>query len=125
VTVASLSGKRVRNENAGYAVSKFGVMALHHSIRRLGIRATALCPGFVATDMTAKVDTFPGESMSRPEDLAELVATVLSLPNSAPWPSRSSITGTKRCCERRTPADGSASGRRDFQPPSAVGIITN
>jgi NAD(P)-dependent dehydrogenase (short-subunit alcohol dehydrogenase family) len=86
VNIASLSGKRVANENTGYAMSKFAVIALTQEVRRLGwdhgIRATAVCPGFVATDMTAGAN-FPRERMSQPEDVAELVATVLRLPNSA------------------------------------------
>ena len=87
VNVASLSGKRVRNANNGYAMTKFAVVALTHSVRRLGwehgIRATALCPGFVDTDMTAGVSGVERSEMIRPEDLAELVACVLALPNNA------------------------------------------
>lgn len=87
VTVASLSGKRVRNENAGYAMSKFAAVALTHSIRRLGwehgIRATAICPGFVATDMSAAVTAMPRAQMTQPGEVAELVALVLALPNNA------------------------------------------
>lgn len=86
VNIASLSGKRVANENLGYAMSKFAVIALTQEVRRLGwehgIRATALCPGFVATEMTARAK-FPREAMSRPEDIAALVETVLRLPNTA------------------------------------------
>jgi NAD(P)-dependent dehydrogenase (short-subunit alcohol dehydrogenase family) len=87
VNVASLSGKRVKNDNLGYAMSKFAVMALTQEVRRLGwehgIRATAVCPGFVDTDMTAYVTTYPREQMSRPEDLAVLIETVLHLPATA------------------------------------------
>jgi NAD(P)-dependent dehydrogenase (short-subunit alcohol dehydrogenase family) len=86
VNLASLSGKRVANENLGYAMSKFAVVAMTQEIRRQGfehgIRACAVCPGFVATDMTAGA-TWPREQMSRPEDVAELIATVLRLPNTA------------------------------------------
>ena len=87
VNISSLSGKRVKNDNAGYAMSKFALMALTHSVRRLGwkhgIRATAICPSFVATDMTADVQDVNRAEMIPPEDIAELVATVLSLPNNA------------------------------------------
>ena len=87
VNVASLSGKRVRNDNLGYAMSKFAVMALTQEVRRLGwehgVRATALCPGFVDTDMTAHVSKWPRERMSRPEDLAALIEVLLRLPNTA------------------------------------------
>lgn len=87
VNISSLSGKRVRNENLGYAMSKFAVMALTQEVRRLGwehgIRATAVCPGFVDTDMTSHVTKVPRESMSRPEDIAALIEAVLRLPNNA------------------------------------------
>ncbi len=87
VNVSSLSGKRVKNANAGYAMSKFAVIALTHSVRRLGwddgVRATAVCPSFVATDMTAHVTAVPRGEMIQPADLAELVATALALPNNA------------------------------------------
>jgi NADP-dependent 3-hydroxy acid dehydrogenase YdfG len=87
VNVASLSGKRVKNANAGYAMSKFAVIALTHSVRQLGwddgVRATAVCPSFVDTDMTAHVTAVPRAAMIQPAALAELVATALTLPNNA------------------------------------------
>jgi len=87
VNIASLSGKRVKNDNAGYAMSKFALLALTHSVRRLGwqhgIRATAICPSFVATDMTADVEGVARSEMIQPDYIAQLVATVLSLPNNA------------------------------------------
>jgi len=87
VNVASLSGKRVKNDNVGYAMAKHAVIALTHATRRLGwdqgVRATAICPSFVRTDMTAAVDKVAREEMIDPADLAELVATALELPNNA------------------------------------------
>ncbi|WP_407051796.1 SDR family NAD(P)-dependent oxidoreductase [Methyloraptor flagellatus] len=87
VNVASLSGKRVMGLNAGYQMAKHALVALTHAVRRLGwehgIRATALCPGYVATDLTAGVPDIAPEAMTRPEDLARLVGTVVDLPNTA------------------------------------------
>ncbi|MBY0611181.1 MAG: SDR family NAD(P)-dependent oxidoreductase [Beijerinckiaceae bacterium] len=87
VNVASLSGKRVKNDNVAYAMSKFAVVALTHAVRRIGwehgVRATALCPSFVATDMTAGSAKIAASEMSSPADIAELVATVMALPNTA------------------------------------------
>jgi NAD(P)-dependent dehydrogenase (short-subunit alcohol dehydrogenase family) len=87
INVASLSGKRVRNDNVAYNMSKFAVMALAHSARRLGwedgVRATALCPSFVRTDMTRDIGKVDASEMIDPDDLAELAATVLALPNTA------------------------------------------
>jgi NAD(P)-dependent dehydrogenase (short-subunit alcohol dehydrogenase family) len=86
VNLASLSGKRVANENLGYAMSKFAVVAMTQDVRRQGwehgIRASVVCPGFVDTDMTAQAK-WPRAQMSRVEDIAELIATVLGLPNTA------------------------------------------
>lgn len=87
VNVASLSGKRVANENVGYAISKFALVALTAEVRRQGwehgVRATALCPGFIATDMTRHVTALPREQMTDPADLAVLAETVMLLPNTA------------------------------------------
>ncbi len=87
VNVASLSGKRVKGLNVGYQMSKHAVVALTHAVRRLGwehgIRATALCPGFVDTDLTAEVTEIGRDAMTSPEDLARLVSTVVGLPNTA------------------------------------------
>ena len=86
VNVASLSAKRVANPNAGYAISKFAVVALTHALRREGwehgVRATALCPGFVETDMTMAAQ-FPRAEMSKPGDLAAMVEMLMRLPNTA------------------------------------------
>jgi NAD(P)-dependent dehydrogenase (short-subunit alcohol dehydrogenase family) len=87
VNVASMSGKRVRNDNVAYNMSKFAVVALTHGVRRLGwekgVRATALCPSFVRTEMTSGTAKIAAAEMTDPEDLAELVATIVSLPNTA------------------------------------------
>ena len=87
INVASLSGKRVRNDNVAYNMSKFAVIALTHSARRLGwedgVRATALCPSFVQTSMTGDVTKVDASEMIDPDDLAELAAVILALPNTA------------------------------------------
>ena len=86
VNLGSLAGKRV-GSNVGYAMTKFAVVALTHGIRRegraAGIRATVICPGYVATDMTLKDDEIPRHEMSQPSDIAGLVETALTLPNNA------------------------------------------
>jgi len=87
VNLASLSGKRVMGLNAGYQMSKHAVVALTHAVRRIGwdhgIRATAVCPGFVNTDMTAHVGELAPEQMTQPEDLARLIGSAITLPNNA------------------------------------------
>lgn len=87
VNLVSMSGKRVSGTFApGYAMSKFAALALSHATRQAvwdqGIRVTAVCPGFVATDMT---DEFGPDKATQiqPADLAETVATIMRLPNTA------------------------------------------
>ncbi|MFD2238252.1 SDR family NAD(P)-dependent oxidoreductase [Aureimonas populi] len=87
VNVASLSGKRVRNEWVGYNMTKFALMGLTHTTRHVawekGVRATAICPSFVRTDMTRNVTKVSRDEMIPPETMAELIRTVIELPNSA------------------------------------------
>ena len=86
VNVASLSGKRVRNGNAGYQMSKFAMMALSHAVRQAafddGVRSLALCPSYVATDMASGA-ALPASQMTQPEDLARIIALIVQLPNTA------------------------------------------
>jgi NAD(P)-dependent dehydrogenase (short-subunit alcohol dehydrogenase family) len=87
VMISGASRRRVRNASKGNAMTKFALVALTHSVRRLGwehgIRATALCPGFVATDMSAAVQGIERGSMIQPGDLADIAACLLALPNNA------------------------------------------
>lgn len=87
VNIASLSGKRVKNSNVGYAMTKYALVALTHAIRRhgwdQGLRATAVCPSFVRTDLTADTDKVSPREMIQTDDLAQLVETALNLPNNA------------------------------------------
>ena len=87
VVVASLSGKRVRNLNAGYQMTKFAAVGLAHAIRRAGwddgIRATAFCPGYVRTDMARALDTTDETVMSDPDEVAHLVREVVDRSNTA------------------------------------------
>jgi len=89
IVLASLSGKRVKTAYTGsYAASKFAAVALAHGFRHAGfadgIRATAICPGFVVSDMALAVGKqFPAEKMTKPEDLARIIAMLVGLPNEA------------------------------------------
>ncbi len=87
INLISLAGKRVpSDDSAGYAMSKHAALALHHATRRIGwdhgVRATAVCPGLVATDMVSW-SKVPREEMIDPADLAETIATVMALPDHA------------------------------------------
>jgi NAD(P)-dependent dehydrogenase (short-subunit alcohol dehydrogenase family) len=88
INIVSLSGKRVKSAAIGaYAMSKHAALALTHATRFSGwdhgIRATAIMPGWVNTDMAALLTPIPHEQMTQPETIAALVATVLALPNTA------------------------------------------
>ncbi|WP_417741028.1 SDR family NAD(P)-dependent oxidoreductase [Salipiger sp.] len=86
IVLASASGKRVLGLNAGYQMTKHAAVALSHAARRAGwddgVRACAVCPSFVATDLTLRHD-LPRHEITQPEDLAKLVAEVVTLPNTA------------------------------------------
>jgi len=87
VNIASLSGMRMKwVDAAGYSMTKHAMMAFNHAVRfsgwEHGIRATAICPSFVNTEMPGDIPIKP-EEMIQPETLAELVETVLGLPNTA------------------------------------------
>lgn len=88
IIMASLSGKRVKSARSGlYSISKFAAVALAHALRHAGfdqgVRATAVCPGFVASDMSAALTDRPQDQMTDPADVARIVGMLLDLPNEA------------------------------------------
>lgn len=88
VTMASLSGKRVKSAGAGlYALSKFAAVGLAHALRQCGkedgVRSTAICPSYVATDMAAGLTDTPAAELTQPGDIARIVHLVLELPPTA------------------------------------------
>lgn len=89
VVIASLSSKRVASQaSSSYAVTKHAVLALAHGLRQVGfskgIRTTAICPSFVATDMARyQMAENQLDKVTQPEDIANIVSTVVSLPNTA------------------------------------------
>ena len=89
VNIVSLGGKRVRNTALGYAMTKFALMGLTHATRTatwdVGIRATAICPGWVRTEtaLTSPTLKIKPEQMIAPETIAHLVRTTIELPNNA------------------------------------------
>ena len=95
--LVSMSGKRSKGKLAAYTASKFALLGLCQTMRNegweLGIRVTAICPGWVNTDMAAAVRSGPSsrwptqamaaEDMTQPEDIASLCSELLRLPNRA------------------------------------------
>lgn len=82
VNLASIAGTMPTPGLAAYGASKAALIALTRSLVReeaaSGVRATALCPGFVDTPM-AEWTGIDGAEMIRPEDCAELVRALLRL----------------------------------------------
>jgi NAD(P)-dependent dehydrogenase (short-subunit alcohol dehydrogenase family) len=79
---ASIAGKRGQGWLSAYSATKFGVVGLsqglHKELSNEGIQVTALCPGFVATDMTDWIEEqVPKDQMIQPEDIAEAIRFVL------------------------------------------------
>jgi NADP-dependent 3-hydroxy acid dehydrogenase YdfG len=88
ITLASEAGRRGLPGEAVYCASKFGQVgltrALDHELRPLGIRATNVCPGGVATEFALEEgygrpqDVLAG--MMSAEDVADVVMFVLTRP---------------------------------------------
>jgi NAD(P)-dependent dehydrogenase (short-subunit alcohol dehydrogenase family) len=82
VNTASIAGKGGEAWLAAYSATKAGVVGLsqatHKELAGEGIKVTALCPGFVDTDMTEWIrDEVKQEDMIRPEDIGEAVRYLL------------------------------------------------
>jgi NAD(P)-dependent dehydrogenase (short-subunit alcohol dehydrogenase family) len=89
VNLASIAGTLPTPGLATYGATKAAVIALTRSLNAEldadGVRAVALCPGFVDTPMAQWSGIEPGE-MIRPEDCAEVVRMCLRLSPSARIP---------------------------------------
>tara|TARA_B100000579_G_scaffold433932_1_gene453673 strand:+ start:264 stop:980 length:717 start_codon:yes stop_codon:yes gene_type:complete len=87
IVLVSMSGKRSKGSLAGYSMSKFALMSICQTMRNegwhKGIRVTAICPGWVNTDMAKEINKFPKEAMTQPNDIAKLCSNLLELPNSS------------------------------------------
>tara|TARA_Y100001968_G_scaffold9289_1_gene7834 strand:+ start:236 stop:949 length:714 start_codon:yes stop_codon:yes gene_type:complete len=87
IVLVSMSGKRSKGNLASYSMSKFALMSLCQTMRNegweKGIRVTAICPGWVNTDMAKEVNHFPKKDMTQPNDIADICSNLLNLPNSS------------------------------------------
>ncbi|WP_372650285.1 SDR family oxidoreductase [Draconibacterium sp.] len=82
--VASRSGKVGFAGSGAYSASKFGLVGLSESLYRelnpLGIKVTALCPGWVNTEMAFDAGTpLESEEMIQPNDLFKTIEWLLQL----------------------------------------------
>ena len=82
VTIASIAGTIPTPSLAVYGATKAALIAFTNSLNREeadhGIRATAICPAFVATPMTDWTG-IPAEEMIQVDDVVDLVQAVLHL----------------------------------------------
>jgi len=82
VNLASIAGTQPVPILPIYAATKAAVISLTHSLNADldddGVRAIAICPGFVDTPM-AEFAGLPGDEMIQPEDCAEVVRMCLRL----------------------------------------------
>lgn len=91
VNIASVVGVMGNAGQANYSASKAGVIALTKSVAKefgaRGIRANAVAPGFIATEMTHKLspetqeaylNAIPLHYLGKPEDVARVCAFLVS-----------------------------------------------
>ena len=82
--IASRSGKVGFEGSGAYSASKFALVGFSESLYRelnpLGIRVTALCPGWVNTNMAVEAGTpLQPNEMIQPEDLFQTLKWLLNL----------------------------------------------
>ena len=89
LNLASIAGTIPTPGLATYGAAKAALISLTRSLvreeRDSGVRATALCPGFVDTPMTTWTG-IEGSQMIQPEDCAEIVRSLLRLSPAARVP---------------------------------------
>lgn len=86
INVGSTAGQRGSATTSAYSASKFGVIGFSESLmqeaRKHNIRVTALTPSTVNTELATNIGLKIGDEdrMMQPEDVAELVISILKLP---------------------------------------------
>lgn len=89
INMASTDAKRVRpGAPLGYVMTKHALHAMTQAVRLEahadGVRATAICPGAIDTQMIADLPgATPKAERLQPDTVASMVAFILSLPNQA------------------------------------------
>ncbi len=83
INVASMAGRRPFGGAGAYVATKHGVVGFTHAlfedVRERNIKVCAVCPGFVATEMTSEMG-LSVEKMIQPDDVAKAIEFVLTYP---------------------------------------------
>ncbi|KAF0957250.1 SDR family NAD(P)-dependent oxidoreductase [Rhodococcus sp. T7] len=92
IAVSSMTGIVGEPLNSAYGATKAALTSLCETLNaeesEAGISATSVCPGYVATDMTASLaDKVSPEVMIDPRDVAEVVISLTRLSSSVVVPS--------------------------------------
>ena len=86
INIASIAGRSAFPGGTGYVATKHAVLGFSESlmleVREAGVKVSVVMPGSVATDMKVSDSTDPSW-MLKPEDVANVVAQILSMPTHA------------------------------------------
>jgi 3-oxoacyl-[acyl-carrier protein] reductase len=84
VNISSLAGKNILPEGAAYSASKWGLNGLTYSVaeelRQYNVRVSVIAPGSVNTQFGAGGSTKDRTKMVQPEDVAQVVAMLVTQP---------------------------------------------
>lgn len=90
IALSSMTGLAAEPLNSAYGATKAALTSMCETLTveefGHGVNATAVCPGYVATDMTAGLPGVDTESMITPEDVAEMVVALTRLTKSVTIP---------------------------------------
>ena len=86
INIASIAGRSAFPNGTGYVATKHAVLGFSESlmleVREAGVKVSVVMPGSVATDMKVS-DSTDQNWMLKPEDVANVVAQILSMPTHA------------------------------------------
>jgi short-subunit dehydrogenase len=86
INIASIAGRSAFPNGTGYVATKHAVLGFSESlmleVRDAGVKVSVVMPGSVATDMKVS-DSTDQSWMLKPEDVAGVVAQILSMPSHA------------------------------------------
>lgn len=85
INIASTASRKTYAGGTNYCAAKFGLLgfagSLFEDVRARGIKVCSILPGVVNTDMHSDDASFEHEQMIQPQDIAQTVEFVLSMPS--------------------------------------------